>query len=229
MTSDDLYALFRSDVVDAVTPYLWTDVEVWNYMNDAYRMFVRLTGGVPDATSSITQVALVAGQSTSKVSPLILKFISAYLVSDGTELRIVTEPQAPRKLSSDYGNQPVGTRDTSRGRVGHMITGLGHSAANGVVRWLRVPAVNDTVQLNVMRLPLDTVEAGFEFDDVGTEHHEALMLWMKARAYGKQDAETFNRNARDDNTKMFRDYCADAKAEWARYKSNTQPVAYGGF
>src|SRR5665647_2592591 len=56
MTSDELYALFRSDVVDATAPYLWTDVEVWNYMNDAYKSFVRKIGGIPDNTSLSTKV-----------------------------------------------------------------------------------------------------------------------------------------------------------------------------
>jgi hypothetical protein len=228
MTSDDLYSLFRSDVVDAVAPYLWSDIEVWNYMNDAYRMFVRNTGGIPDTTSSVTQVALVAGAATSKVSPLILKFMSAYLLSDGSELKVINEAQMPRTQAMDYGNAPVSFRDTSTGRVSYMVTGVGRTKDNGVVRWLRVPAANDTAQLSVMRLPLDTVTTGFEFDEVGEEHHEAFMLHMKARAYGKQDAETFNRGRRDDYAQQFRAYCADAKSEFDRYKSNTRGVAYGG-
>ena len=228
MTSDDLYALFRSDIVDAVSPYLWTDVEVWNYMNDAYRMYFRLTGGIPDAISSITQVPIVAGQATSVVSPLILRFNSAYLVSDGTDLKIVNDTQTPKLGSTDYGNWVQAARDNTPGPVRYMQTNVARDQYGGTVRWIKMPAVSDTVQLYVYRLPLDTVTTGFGFDELDEMHHEALMLWMKARAYGKQDAETFDRGRRDDYDKQFRAYCADARAEARRYKGHVMSAAYGG-
>ncbi len=228
MTSDDLYSLFRSDVVDAAAPYLWTDVEVWNYMNDAYRMFVRLTGGIPDTTSALTQIPLLTGVATSSVSPLILRFRNAYLMSDGTDLKLVNETELPKFTSTDYGRVGAPTRDRLPGKVTHMVTGIDRNATRGLVRWVRIPEANDTVQLSVMRLPLDTVEAGFEFDEIGQEHIEFLLLWMKARAYGKQDAECFDRGRKEDNEQAFRKYCAEAKAEWNRYKSHSMSVAYGG-
>ena len=229
MTSDDLYALFRSDVVDAVAPYLWSDIEVWNYMNDAYRMFFRLTGGIPDAiTPSVTQVPLVAGNAYSSVSSLILRFNSAYLTSDGTDLKIVNGTQLPKIGTTDYGSMVAAARDNSSGPVRYMQTNVAKDQYGGTVRWIRIPAVNDTVQLDVYRLPLDTVTTGFGFDELDEMHHEALMLWMKARAYGKQDAETFDRGRRDDYEKKFRDYCTDAKAELRRYKGHVMSVAYGG-
>lgn len=228
MTADDLYDLFRSDVVDAVEPYLWSDTEVWNYMNDAYRMFARLTGGIPDASSGITQLTLVPGQATNEVSPLILRFRSAYLLSDGTELKIINEAELPRLTASDYGQNNPQRRNLLQGKVTHMVTGLDRSALNGVVRWVYIPDAADTVQLSVQRMPADVIEAGGEFYEIGEEHHEHLMLWMKARAYGKQDAETFDRGRRDDYAQAFRAYCAEVKAEWNRYRSHTMSVAYGG-
>ena len=228
MTSDDLYDLFRSDVVDVEAPYLWSDPEVWMYMNDAYRMFVRLTGGVPDATSPLTRLTLVPGEAISQVSPLILRFRNAYLLSDGTELKIINEAEIPLKGDRDYGQVVTQRRSMLQGRVEYMITGMGRSSTGGTVRWLRIPDKADTVQLSVQRLPLETVEPGFEFSDIGEEHHEHLMLWMKARAYGKQDAETFDRGRRDEYEQAFRAYCASAKAEWNRYRSHNMTTAYGG-
>lgn len=228
MKSDDLYTLFRSDVVDAVAPYLWSDLEVWTYMNDAYRMFVRLTGGIPDSSSALTRLTLAPGVATSLVSPLILRFRSAYLMSDGSDLTIINEGEAPRLSTTAYGQVSAGRRNLLQGRVEYMITGLGRTATNGLVRWQRIPQVADVVQLSVQRLPLDTVVAGFEFDEVGEEHHEHLMLWMKHRAYDKQDAECFDRGKRDEYEQKFRAYCAEAKAEWNRYRSHNMNVVYGG-
>jgi hypothetical protein len=228
MTSDDLYTLFRSDVVDTVAPYLWTDTEVWNYMNDAYRTFVRLIGGIPDSMSSLTQVAIKTGGATSAVSPLILRFNNAYLLSDGTNLKIINSANTPQFNATDYGNTMTSQRNTTAGPVRYMITNAGRNKDAGYVRWAKIPQKDDTVQLDVYRLPLDVVTTGFEFDEVGEEHHEAFLLWMKARAYGKADTETFDRGRRDDNMKLFRDYCADAKAENRRYKSHVMTAAYGG-
>ncbi|OOV05767.1 hypothetical protein RF819_02745 [Rhodoferax fermentans] len=228
MLADDLLALFRSDVVDTAAPYLWSDTEVWGYMNDAYRMFVRRIGGIPDTSSALTRLVLAPGQPTSAVSPLILRFRSAYLLSDGTELKIVNEAGLPTLTTSDYGQLNTQRRSLLQGKVTHMVTGMDRNAARGLVRWVRIPDRADTVQLSVQRLPLDTVEPGFEFGEIGEEHHEHLMLWMKARAYGKQDAECFDRGRRDEYTQQFNAYCAQAKAEWNRYKSHSMSVAYGG-
>ena len=228
MTSDDLYALFRSDIVDAAAPYLWSDTEVWSYMNDAYRMFARLTGGIPDTTSALTRLTLTPGAATNTVSPLILRFRSAYLLSDGTELKIINEAEIPLRGDRDYGQVNIQRRSSLQGKVEYMITGMDRSAAGGLVRWQRIPDVADTVQLSVQRMPLDTVERGFEFPEIGEEHVEHFMLWMKHRAYGKQDAETFDRGRRDEYGQAFRTYCTEAKAEWNRYRSHNMSVAYGG-
>ena len=68
----------------------------------------------------------------------------------------------------------------------------------------------------------------FEFDEIGEEHLLSLLLWMKHRAYGKQDAETFDRSKRDEYKSSFEAYCNSAKAEWERYKSKVRVVEYGG-
>lgn len=235
MTPLDLYALFRSDVVDDVAPYLWSDTEAWSYMNDAYRMFVRKTGGVPDnTTTSITQIPIVAGQATAQVSPLILRFTSAYLLSNYATVKIISEPQLDKLVTtSDYGSTAVNVRSNTQGAVRYMVTGMDRNAARGIVRWVRVPQVNDTCMVGVMRLPVDvisenTADSMTTFPDIGEEHHEHLLLWMKHRAYGKQDAETFDRTKRDECKKEFEAYCAEAKAEWSRYKQQGESVTYGG-
>lgn len=228
MLGSELYSRFRSDVVDVEAPYLWSDEEIWAYMTDAYRMFARLTGGIPDATSRLTQIPIVTEQATSAVSPLILKFRTAYLKSDGSEIRIINDLDEPLTTPDDYGQRRKIIRDNTLGTVAYMLIGSDRNARRGIVRWIHVPMQNDTAQISVMRLPIDEASPDFDFYEVGEEHHEHFMLWMKARAYGKQDAETFNRGKRDDYEKSFRDYCELARREAVRYRSNTQPIHYGG-
>ena len=231
MTADELYELFRGDVVDNAADYLWTDPEVWGYMDEAYKMFVRLTGGIADATSSVTEVGITAGVVTSEVSPLILRYRSAYLRSNGRKLTIINDADEPVTGRGDYNNYWMGMRDNTPGEVQYMTIGTDRNAKRGIVRWVRVPVADDICDISVYRLPLDkiTEESGtFDFYEIGEEHHRSLAMWMKKLAYGKQDAETFDRGRRDEYEAEFRKYCAEAKAEWDRYRTKTHIVEYGG-
>lgn len=227
MISGELYELFRSDVVDEVAPFLWTDTEVFRYMNDAYRQFVRLTGGVADATSDLTQVSVVSGEAFADVSPLILRFRQAYMIGTGNEIEVVNQEDAHRFRRADYSASRIVINDMTPGPVRYMVVGQERNK----VRWVQLPMADGVVQLSVYRLPLDTIVEGnmsFAFPDIGDEHIEFLLLWMKARAYGKQDAETFNTGKRDEYKAEFEQYCLAAKAEWERYKHKARAVTYGG-
>ena len=223
MTSDELYELFRSEIDDDVAPHLWSDFEVWSYMNDAYKQFVRLTGGVADISSSITEIDIVADEATTEVSKKILKYREARLVSTGRKLTLINYTDTERP-TLDYGNAATDS-DTQPGEVHSMIFG----EQKGLVRWVQVPLVADTVKLSVMRLPLDKITGdGQEFVDVDEEHHESLLLWMKARAHMKQDAETFDKGRAQDFRAQFEGYCGRVREEWERHKSKPRVIAYGG-
>lgn len=212
MNSTDLYEAFRSDVSDEVAPYLWSDAEVFRYMNDAYRMFVRKIGGVADFTSEATQIPVVAGDSVGAVNPSVLRVMSAYRTSDKSPLKIFNGPGSA---------QPT----TLAGPVRAMVIG----EQRHVVRWTTTPVVDDTVQLSVYRLPLGTITCDAqEFTDVDEDHHIHFLDWMKHLAYKKQDAETFDRAKSDESAQAFLDYCEFVKAEHERYKHVNRTVAYGG-
>jgi hypothetical protein len=212
VNSTDLYEAFRSDVSDEAAPYLWADAEVFRYMNDAYRMFVRKTGGVADFTSAATQIPVVAGDPVGALDPSVLRVMNAYLVSNNTPLTIL--------------NGPGAAPPTSRaGQVRAMVIGEQRHA----VRWTAIPAADDTVQLSVYRLPLRFITGDAQaFTDVDEDHHIHLLDWMKHLAYRKQDAEAFDRAKSDECGAAFIDYCDFVKAEHERYKHKTRVVAYGG-
>ena len=225
MRSEELFDAFRKDVADMSAPHLWSDSEVWRYMNDSYVMFVRLTGGVPDSTSPLTQIPVYTGEANAEISPLILRIRDAQLVSLGRPLKIINHTDLPLVSLPDYGTIRDVYLNNLSGEVRYMLIGQ----QRGLVTWIQVPAEDDTVQLSVYRLPLKRIVGPEqEFSDIGEEHHEHLLLWMKARAYGKQDAETFDKGRRDEYKAAFTEYCSMAKAEWERAKSKVRSVAYGG-
>ena len=92
-----------------------------------------------------------------------------------------------------------------------------------------LPTEDTDIELRVFRLPLvDITDAGDEEFEIDEQHHMALLLWAKAMAYGKEDAETFNKSKRDDYEVRFRSYCAEAKKEQGRLRRDVGVVAYGG-
>ena len=231
MLVSELYNLFRSDVADTVKPYLWSDNEVYDYMNDAYRMFVRKTGGIPDASSSFLRIPIVATVAYANISPLILKFRIASLESTGADIKIINAEDVDKIMRNDYGSySPVNVN--TPGPVTHMVIGLERTADSALVRWVQKPIVNDYANLIVYRLPKDKVTADaqdFNFREINEEHHVHLMHWMKHRAYGKQDAETFDKGKREEFRLAFENYCAMATDENDRYKSKpVRTVRYGG-
>lgn len=225
MTSDELYDLFRKDVVDTVQPYLWSDDEVYAYMNDAYYMFVRMTGGISDFTSAACTVAAVANQPVANINPAILVIRQASLDPSGDAVRVINAQDMERLSDEDYGVLRQINTSVSKGRVRYMVMGM----EQGKVRWVNTPDVNYTVKLIIDRLPLTTItDGGQQFEGVNAHHHFHFLQWMRHLAYGKQDAETFDKTRSGAEKQMFEQYCYLAKMEKDRYKHKVRVVAYGG-
>ena len=215
MTSGDLMDLFRDEMADKVTPYLWSDDLVFGYIDDACKRFCRLTDGIPDSTTTtVVNLAIVAGTDTYPLSPLVLKIRTARRADNGREVLVLNEEDmAPQDRYFD--NLP--------GIPTALITGMDVDS----VRVHPYPSVDTPMKLSVFRLPLIDV-----IDDqpleIPAQHQRALLLRAKALAYGKQDAETFDRTKSETFDDKFTGYCAAAKAEQARARHKPRTVAYGG-
>ena len=225
MNAGEIIGAFREDVVDVAKPYLWSVDESWRYLNDAYRMFVRLTGGVQDFTSTATEVEIVAGDPIGKLHPSILRILSAQKRSDNGGIQLVNYTDLGKTVGTAYGRPYSLSLDSRTGDVHSGVIGMERNK----IRWSNVPASDDTVDLIIRRLPLEAlVDDADELTDVDEEHHLALIHWMEHRAYLKQDADTFDK-AKSDNCKaLFEDYCRFARSEIERYKHKARSVAYGG-
>ena len=215
MTSGDLLDLFRDEMADKVTPYLWSDDLVFGYIDDACKRFCRLTDGIPDSTTAtVVNLAIVAGTDTYPLSPLVLKIRTARRADNGREVLVLNEEDmAPQDRFFD--NLP--------GIPTALITGMDVDS----VRVHPYPSVATPMKLSVFRLPLVDVTDDQPLE-VPAQHQRALLLRAKALAYGKQDAETFDRTKFETFDDKFTIYCAAAKAEQARARHKPRTVAYGG-
>lgn len=226
MTSDELYDLFRKDVVDTVTPYLWSDSEVYAYMNDAYTMFVRLTGGIQDfLTDDVCLVTAATGEAYSAIHPSILFVRQATIDATGETVRVINAQDMERLNDEDFGMLRRLNQSDSVGKVKYMVVGI----QPDTVRWVNIPDSDYDIRLLVERLPTTTITgSGQTFDGVKDHHHLHLLKWMRHLAYNKQDAETFNKLRSDAERLEFDAYCALAKREKEKQKHKVRVVAYGG-
>ena len=226
MDSTALHDRFRSDVRDEATPYLWTSPEIYSYIDDAQKMFCRLQGGIADASSALTQLAVTAGNPWVAVSPLILKIRAASRSTDSYDLEILNyeDLQSPRCVD-DYGYRSGFRIDNTAGTVQAVVVGV---EANRL-RLVRIPTENQTIQLVVYRMPLTTISGTAQSLEIDEQHHLHLLDWMMYLAHKKQDAETYDRGRSDMFRSEFEAYCNQAKAERERREHKFRTVAYGGY
>jgi hypothetical protein len=225
VTPGDLLKYFRSQVFDAKPPYLWQDDEVWPYMDDAQKMFCRLVQGIPDATSEVTKVKAVAGKPFSSLNPRLLKIRKAYR-ADFRELMLVNLEDVGKTSYTqyDYGVRSSTLQlDARTGPLETMVLGMEVEK----VRWIPVPAANETVTLIVDRLPLESLCEGGDLE-IQEQHHIWLVEWMRFRAYNKQDSETYDKTRGAEAETRFRTYCAEARSELERLRQKSRAVQYGG-
>jgi hypothetical protein len=226
INSGELYDTFRSDVVDEELPYLWKDEEVWRYMDAAYRMFVRLNGGIADFSSDATRITLSAGEEFVDLHPSLLRIMSAERVSDNGVVKIINNPELDSLVSDpDYSEIRTLARTNTPGTVKYLLIGTERNKG----RVFHIPQVDDELSCVIYRLPLTNIVDGtHDLAEVDEDHHIYLLDWMKHLAYKKQDAETFDKTKSTEAGEAFKAYCEFTKAEWARYKHKTRVVSYGG-
>ena len=225
MNSTSLVDAWRETMVDTAKPYLWSDEEALRYANDAYLMFVRLTGGIADFLSDACAADIVAGEAVSTLHPSILRVMSATRRSDNQPIEIINSTDLGKMRSSDYGQIKQLVLDALQGPVRYMV----HGMKRGEVRWVQVPLVDDVCDMHVYRLPLTQItDFEQELDEIEEHHHIHLVDWMKHLAYKKQDADGFNAKASEQGRVDFEAYCSMVKSEWARYMHKNRIVSYGG-
>lgn len=216
MNAGELLTLFREDTFDLAEPFLWSDPLVLSYIDDAQIQFCRRTDGIADATTdAVTKLAIVPNTEWYDFHPSILKVRSALRADTGRPVEVINhEDMASRNWYFDGRTGPVRA----------LVLGIEEAKARV---W---PKPNETVEvrLTTFRLPLATINDVDQNFEIPAEHHQHLLHWVKHRAYGKQDAETFDRTKSKESADAFLAYCFDAKLQQERRRHKTRVVVYGG-
>lgn len=217
MTSNELLSQFRSDLKDQVEPYLWSSAEVYRYLDDAQKMFCRLTDGIADATTTeVIDIPVAAGATWLDLHPSILKIRAAYRTSDGRGVDFLNYEDLPRSgLRLD---------GTSTAPLSAVIVGMEENK----LRLARIASAADTLRLMVFRLPLAVIDGADAELEIPEQHHLHLLDWVKSLALLKQDSETFDAAKSEEHANRFRGYCTRARTEQQMKRHKVRTVAYGG-
>jgi hypothetical protein len=243
MTPKQLHDYFRSQQADVAEPYLWTSDEVYNYMDEAHKMFVRLIGGIPDSsTVAVTEVNFVANDAFAPLDPRVLEVTDASRESDGVQIDVFNIEDFKHGNASfvrrdeDYyfydGIVGRGPTIKWRTRTGTPVKGVILGMQRNQIRAYPIPTEDQTVLLDVHRLPLFTLtrqnhpDFVFEIDEI---HHRYLAWWMQYLAFQKHDADTYSKTYSELYEGKFMGYCQKiATAEQERRKRKPRTVQYGG-
>jgi hypothetical protein len=229
VTPQQLYDRFRADVLDTELPYLWSEDEVWGYLQDAERMLCRLAGGIRDASSEQATVAyLTAGVPWVQLHSSVLDVRSARSQALARTVPLFSFEELFMPQEDLNRGSSVSTDDLDQqGQFKALVKGMEH----GKLRAVRIPDADDTLYLVVERLPLfdprDNAdsESGLE---VGDMHRIHLLNWMKHLAFEKQDADTYDPQKSEKAQVKFIAYCEQVAAEKRRKNRTPGLVAYGG-
>lgn len=229
MDSTALLQRFRAEVRDEATPYLWSDAEIFGYIDDAQKMFCRMHGGIADSSSALTTLVVAAGAEFVTVSPLILKIRAVRNAATGRDIQLLNYEDLQLGGAGgqyDYGQYVSNFRlDSTPGEVTGAVEGMEPNK----LRLVAIPLEETTLKLVLYRMPrltIDSTGLPLEID----EHHQRYLLhWMKYLAHQKQDAETYDRGRAEQFRNEFEIYCDRAKAERERREHKYRAVAYGGY
>lgn len=215
MTPAELVKLFRREVDDQASPYLWKDDDVYHYLDVAQRDFARLTHIFSDATNAeVCSVSVLANEKFVDLSPLIIIIRRAKLLSGTRKMTVTSLDKVEFECTGDdYNLFSGGNWESKTGTPKLLLTDVEKDKG----RLVPIPTADDTLELMVYRYPLNTVtSASTELEVTDPEHQRILLLGMKAAAYDTHDADVRNETVAADYRTRFEAKCRDVKWELVR-------------
>jgi hypothetical protein len=194
MNFGELDQLFRREIDDEVGSGSERRIEPWQsfmYANDAQDEACRRGRLLVDSsTAAICQIAVTAGTNLYTYDPRIISIRRAKLASRAKPLGKVLFSELD-EIHSDW--------ESRTGTVEALVTGMD----TGKLRMFRIPIVNDTLNLTVVRLALQPMVNQKDTPEINTRHHRSLVYWMKHKAFNNQDSELFDKNRADIHLALF--------------------------
>ncbi len=171
----------RQRIDDEVWPYHIDDPVLAGFASEGEReAAIRGRLIYDDTTAAITSIAVVAGQHTYTLDPLI-DAIDAVSFTRADSLR-------PRDLDLT-GLDSLREDDAWQMRISSRPYKAVHLEPQSAIRIWPQPSQAGTLALAVYRAPLYDLEEDDDEPEIPARHHDGLVSWMLYRVYSSKDSE----------------------------------------
>lgn len=196
-------------LLDTEAPFLWSDVELLAYLDQAQMEYFALTGWIIDDYSPFTTVGITTGTSSIRRDASIVRVLDAVLLSTQRSLKLVV-------------GLPI-VKNT--GEIHAMAVGQ----RTGRFVFDAIAAQDDTLRLRVERAPISTVCSLSDELEVPERHQRTLFDYMEYQAYKKPDNDTQDVRRSMAAFAQFEARCTGFKAEISRGRTPVLVTKYGGY
>jgi len=197
LTLADIRRRARSRLDDLVAPYLWSDLELLDIINDTVRDACLRANLVvqDDIPIPFTQKVDLTWNSKYALPSGILSVKSVYL---GLLPQVSLTRTSFRRHEQYYGGRPVFDGTPYSYALDQTQAGTGDDAGIFVrsITFIGAPTKADTAYMDVLRLPV-LLESDGDVPEIDEIWHPDLIYGITALAYLKRDADTFNEKKSD--------------------------------
>jgi hypothetical protein len=199
LTLADIKRRTRSRLDDTALPYLWSDTELLDLINDTLRdASIRANLVVQDDIAiPFTQKADLTWNSKYAVPSGTLTIKSVYLASNPA---VTLEPTSIRRQEQLWAGRPTYTGSPFAYATDQTQAGVGDDMGIFVraLTFIGTPTGADTAYMDVLRLPILLCYDN-DVPEVDEIWHSDLIYGVTALAYLKRDVDTFDpkKSARD--------------------------------
>ncbi|MBF0337074.1 MAG: hypothetical protein HQL05_04510 [Nitrospirae bacterium] len=182
MTVKDILQRTRQLLTDNIPPYLWSDTELVDYLNDAINeLLIQTRLLIDSSTAEICRIEVSAGVNAYALDRRVIALKRVMLQGTGTLLVRVTQ---------QYMDASGGNWEQATGNPRNYLL----DATSGYLTLYPTPDKSDTMRLTVYRLPINDLSptAQEAEPELNYRYHPKLIAGIICRAYEKTDTETFN-------------------------------------
>jgi hypothetical protein len=221
-TTDELVAVFRREVDDVVSfdgddsDRLWSDADAYGYLTEACDAVAKGTDGL----FKVLRLQFTAGEPTVKLPAYVLHIREMRHVEAN---RTVSHANANDTFHRgvDYGSPFLGaSMFDSFGRPTTFVRDYEKRA----LRLIPIPTEDGTLEAQCTVTIATPMLAGLPLPFLDTEDQRLLLTKMKALAYLKHDAETFDKFRADRYASEFDTKLAERKSRLRSYRRTPAAV-----
>lgn len=181
MTLTELIARFRREESDTALPYAWSDATITDLLNEAENEACRRALLLVDSTTAaIAKVSFLANAVGIALPSTVIYVRRATLASTGKKL-------IP-KVSADMDESIPGWESDSASEVQAFIPDW----QTQYLRFWPPSASADTLNMTVVRTPIDTMSTGSDTPEIPARYHAYLLDWVRFRCYADMDADQYD-------------------------------------